>query len=246
MSAKEPRVLMMIAVLSTAGFSIATMAEEGRHEINQACVAVGCFPGDLAGFPVEVKHEGSYVLTSDLDVSGETNPEDVSAIVVSGTQGVTIDLNGFMIVGGTFCVGTPPSSCSPTGTGSGIQSLNNSITIRNGKIFQVGSHCIEAISAIRVENMHLEDCGGNGIKVGQGSFVIDNVVRRSGGNGVEVGTSSIARGNLIHANIGFGLKAPTTATYGQNLISGNSGGAVDGAPVQLGENVCGVSLCPDP
>jgi hypothetical protein len=53
------------------------MAVDGVLEINQACVSVGCFPGDLAGFPVTISSTGSYRLTSSLDVTGEGSPQNV-------------------------------------------------------------------------------------------------------------------------------------------------------------------------
>ena len=101
-------------------------AGDGVLEINQACVASGCFSGDAPGFPVTLSQVGSYVFTSNLDVTSEANPENVTAIVVdvAGTDVVTIDLNGFGIFGATFCPGTPPSSCSPTGTGIGPPTIS--------------------------------------------------------------------------------------------------------------------------
>jgi hypothetical protein len=44
------------------------LAGDGKLEINQSCIAVGCFPGDTAGFPVTITSSGSYLLTGNLEV----------------------------------------------------------------------------------------------------------------------------------------------------------------------------------
>jgi hypothetical protein len=46
--------------------SISSRAADGVIEINQSCVAGGCFAGDTAGFPVTISQPGSYRLTSNL------------------------------------------------------------------------------------------------------------------------------------------------------------------------------------
>ena len=94
-------------------WGVSSFASDGVLEINQACVATGCFAGDAAGFPVRVTQAGSYIFTSDLDVRGEANPEDVNAVEVqtSDPEGVVIDLNGFRIIGPTNCPGTPQTCC---------------------------------------------------------------------------------------------------------------------------------------
>ena len=101
-------VLLALATVARAG--------DGVIEINQArALAGGITPADTAGFPVEINAPGSYILTSDLIVSG------VDTIGIQAlTSEVTLDLNGFRIVGPVTCTGAGATlSCSATGLGTG-------------------------------------------------------------------------------------------------------------------------------
>ena len=60
------RIALGVAIASALGAG-ATHAGDGRLEINQSCIATGCFPGDAPGFPVETQEGKSYVLTSSLE-----------------------------------------------------------------------------------------------------------------------------------------------------------------------------------
>jgi hypothetical protein len=64
------RSLRVSFVLLLGLASTALVASDGRIEINQAkALAGGVTPGDTPGFPVSITVGGSYVLTSDLDVT---------------------------------------------------------------------------------------------------------------------------------------------------------------------------------
>ena len=83
-----------IISLFLIGIPASVMATEGALEINQACVAEGCFPGDTGGFPVTIANRGNYVFTSNitLDNTGQT------AIEVD-SDNVVIDMKGFGVFG---------------------------------------------------------------------------------------------------------------------------------------------------
>ena len=134
-----------------------TFAADGALEINAACVSGGCFAGDDPGFPVEIVSAGSYMLTSNLQVSGG----DTTGIAVSAS-GVTLDLNGFTLQGPTTCTGIPVTSCSDTGTGSGIDAATGT-AIRNGSVIGFGNNGIDAGRANRLRNLRVEGNGGHGI-----------------------------------------------------------------------------------
>ena len=71
------------------------LAVDGVIEINQTrAVAGGVTAGDTAGFPVTISASGSYRLTSDLQVGTSANFG-----ITIGAADVTLDLNGFNIVG---------------------------------------------------------------------------------------------------------------------------------------------------
>ena len=105
----------------------------GAFEINQDCVAVGCFAGDAAGFPVTITQSGAYVLTSDLVVT--TSSKD--GIDIQADQ-VDLDLNGYTLDGGGSCTGTPVSTCSSAFGGTGIEiavsSASAHIRVHNGTV----------------------------------------------------------------------------------------------------------------
>ena len=107
---KEPSMLRRDLSFLAFAFatSVATMparAADGEVEINQACVAAGCFAGDAPGFPVTITQSGSYRLTSNLSPTTAQIGIDVTA------NDVAIDLSSFTIKSTNVCAG-PPGSAS--------------------------------------------------------------------------------------------------------------------------------------
>src|SRR5436190_432567 len=98
--------------LLLAGLSCNMYAVDGIILIDQnRALAGGVTPGDAPGFPVTISQRGSYRLASDLIVPNA----NTTAIVVNANN-VTIDLNGFSIIGPTVCIvnlGGTVTSCSP-------------------------------------------------------------------------------------------------------------------------------------
>jgi len=104
------------------------LAAGGAFEINQDCVAVGCFAGDTAKFPVTITQSGTYVLTSDL----AANSVNDDAIDIQADR-VDLDLNGHTIDGGGTCTGTPVTACTGGalgGTGINILASSSGARIR--------------------------------------------------------------------------------------------------------------------
>src|SRR6266571_8801026 len=100
-----------IFVLTTlAALAVPTYAVDGEVLINQnAALAGNVTPGDTPGFPVIISVAGSYKLSGNLTV-----PDANTTAILITADNVTIDLNGFSIVGPSVCVGTPVTSCSPS------------------------------------------------------------------------------------------------------------------------------------
>lgn len=219
---------------------------DGVKVIDQDCATgAGCFAGDDPGFPVEITSPGSYRLASNLDLRGEPMAADLGAIDIASGN-VTVDLNGFVILGPNHCAGTPPTSCSANGTGVGIKTNGNRISVRNGGIQGMGDHGIRGVSNLWVEGVRVEDCGGNGIDAsgGIGGVLRNNSIRRNGGNGIDVGPHHMVMDNLIHANIGTGLVLGNFSAYGGNVINQNGATVTGTNLVQLGDNACQASTCP--
>lgn len=213
-------------------------ATDGVIEINQAkALAGGVTPGDAAGFPVTLGASGSYRLTSNLDLTflGPGVAENTTAIQVSGLNTVaTIDLNGFAILGPTFCTAT----CAPTGTGQGVSagSSDQTITLRNGVIRGMGGEGTGFFAAL-VENVTAEHNGGRAFFV-QGGVVRDSIAHRNG-IGIDAAGSFVSgcssRNNLSDgiralriersvaiANTGDGFEA---TGYVSDSLSADNGGA---------------------
>src|SRR2546421_5801594 len=75
---------------------------DGVVLINQnAALAGNVTPGDAPGFPVTISVSGSYRLSGNLVV-----PDANTTAVEITAADVTIDLNGFSVIGPTVCTGT--------------------------------------------------------------------------------------------------------------------------------------------
>src|SRR5436190_10630805 len=98
-----------------AGLSCNMYAVDGIVLIDQnRALAGGVTPGDAPGFPVTISLAGSYRLSGNLTV-----PDANTTAINITADNVTIDLNGFSIIGPVVCtpIGTPVTSCSPSGSG---------------------------------------------------------------------------------------------------------------------------------
>src|SRR5579864_3177056 len=89
--------------------SLPAFAVDGVVLINQANALAGnVTPGDTPGFPVTISQSGSYKLSSNL-VIADPNANGIQITA----DNVTIDLNGFSIIGPSVCNGqgtTPTTS----------------------------------------------------------------------------------------------------------------------------------------
>lgn len=180
-------------------------AVDGVIEINQVAVKVGGItPGDTPLFPVTISQPGSYRLTSNLDVTDAsarpdgTNTANTSAIEVEA-DGVNIDLNGFAIIGPTFCERSlGATNCAPLGTGSGISGVgNHRPNVKNGTVMKMGAAGIQFTG--RVEAVTSISNGGLGIMA---EIANDCVARRNHDTGI---STVLAHGCISSENGGDGF-----------------------------------------
>ena len=134
---KQTTTFLQPLVLATTLFIAAplALAVDGEKLINMAKVATGGLtPGDTAGFPVTISQPGSYKLSGNLTVPNA----NTNAILITSDH-VTVNLNGFAILGPTDCSGGL-NPCVNEGTGSGITT---------GEIISVVSvrHILTSLSA---------------------------------------------------------------------------------------------------
>jgi hypothetical protein len=211
----------------------AASASDGVLEINQSCaVNTGCFSGDTAGFPVAITTVGSYRLTGSLTVPNE----NTDGIVISANS-VSIDLNGFEIVGPTSCVGSPVSCTPSTGTGTGIDSgVFAGISVKNGRVRGMGFRGVDLGEYSLVEDVQVSSTRGQQILVGDSSIVRDNVASFGGNIGVFTGAGTIVSGNSVsnHGSAGISTGSGSTITGNTAYLNG-----ADGIITSTGSTVAG-------
>jgi hypothetical protein len=164
-------------LLATVLFALpsTSAAVDGVLEINHACATAigGCFPGDTQGYPVTLAQLGNYRLTSNLIVSSGTTGIRVDSALVS------VDLNGFTILGPVSCPAV--NACTGSDFGSGIDIINPNaygVTVINGKIQGFAEYGIRLSAAAHVEGVLVTGIGapsggtnGVGIEVSEGSII---------------------------------------------------------------------------
>ncbi len=187
---------LAVAVLAAT----AAHATDGVIEINQArALAGGVSSCDGPGFPVDLCEPGSYRLTSDL-----AHPGDLNWVVFIHVPGVTLDLNGFGILGGNTCqyggLGWPTSCAASALTIEAAIRGGDRTTILNGRV--VGNIA--------------------GIHVGAESIVRDVLVTNNGGVGVSVGAGTVVSGVNAISNLGVGLECRAGCTASEVVATSNS------------------------
>ncbi len=249
--------LASLALAGTISFS-PSGAVDGVVEINQLCVTSGCFTGDDPGWPIEITEPGSYRLTGNLDVSAEASPEDVTAILITGS-GVNIDLNGFSIVGPNVCTGAA-FDCTPgLGMGFGVRYEGDAVgaQITNGTVRGMGNAAVSCNQPCRVENIRALHNGSSGITVnntlssvinctarfngGDGIFaqgeVRNNIAMQNGDDGIFTNPESTVTGNLSNSNVGDGIRCFDCLLLNNNAQNNGGFGIVLGGKSAWGANI---------
>ncbi len=237
--------LAIRAVLASAVlFAGPAFGGDGRVEINQArALAGGVTPGDAAGFPVTLSQSGSYVLTGSLSgMNAATSAINVTSSFVS------IDLNGFDIVGPTICTGEGSAIvCAPLGAGRGIDAPTpgvGTLAIRNGTIRGMGGDGLFVIGAnVLLHGLRLVGNGVAGARTdddtvisscaairnqsrgflsGAGTVVVDSVADGNGSDGINAGQASVVHRSASSNNGGAGIRVFGGSVVAQNITSDNA------------------------
>ena len=208
-------------------------AVDGVIDINSAVVAQG-------GFPFAITASGSYRLTGNLSVPSGSDGIDVTA------DNVTIDLNGFAIVG------------SAGSGGNGIASSNSQVTVHNGSILGMGGNGIILGNNSTVDDVHVSANGGNGIELGGGGMVKHCTVTANQNDGILFqGSGDMAVENTVQSNTKYGLQMTDTSSgFARNIFLFNNGNhtlgslsppqlnpAPSGVASQIGQNMCNANAC---
>ncbi len=201
----RPIVLPLLLLLATPA-----AATDGVIELNQSCALnTGCLPGDAPGYPITITAAGSFRLTGRLNL--RTPPILETAIAVTA-GGVTIDLNGFEIIGPGNCTGFGETlSCdSALGgfDGHGIHAPNNDeITVRNGMVHNMRGYGIYLDDSGRVSDVQVRRNSLSGIRLQDDGVITGCVATQNAEDGFMVNTGSVVHASASSSNGSDGLYA---------------------------------------
>lgn len=233
-----------VRMLSAIGFGMAlwsnaaieAWAVDGVILIDQGRAIKGnVTPGDAPGFPVSITRSGSYRLSSQLKMPFDPN---INAIEISNDSTISLDLNGFAIVGPCGPALEPRPCDGKGGTGKGVLTLGgfDSADIRNGTIRYMASDGVDIASNAHLENVRLIGNSGNGATLGRGSLVVNCSIGDNYGHGILGQHIGLSRGSFIgnvitfnghidpvtHQRYGAGIAVSSGIEHGGLLIFNNS------------------------
>jgi len=232
---------------AAACFPSKAPAADGTVLINQN-TAINGLPG-CAKSPsalITICQSGSYRLSGNITVASD----NLDAILVTNNANVTLDLNGFSVVGPNSCststiiiVGGELIFvlCTDQNAGTGIHgdglttvAVYNGIvkgfgigvlvqggTVENVTITQMSGIGLNIASGTARSN-HVSTCGGGGIQA-QSSVVTDNTVFKNGTMGINTVQSSVIN-NVIETNAGPGIQGVCPSTAIGNTVHKSDGG----------------------
>src|SRR5208283_1817141 len=190
---------VFFAAVTILGFGASAGAVDGTIEINQAKVTAN---GGV--FPYTIRLVGSYRLTGNLIVPASTNGINVTS------SGVTIDLNGFSIIG------TGSSSATPIG----IDTSDDIVTVENGTVTGFGTGVLLASDGT-VRNVHA-DLNFNGIEVSNNSVVTGCTANSGAGTGIQCAATCAITGNTANGNSTAGIVCGNPGSGDACVIAGNT------------------------
>jgi len=218
---------------------------DGQYEINQLCVANGCFEGDSPGFPVVISSPGSYRLTSNIVVGDSWT--NIDGIQISASN-VSLDLNGFAIEGPVECTGITPT-CSTSNAKHGIRITTGSdafrnIKISNGTIKGFDLNCID-LFAIPFEliDLRISECGRHGILAAFPGRIDRVNVSNNGEAGIFASVSTRISNSFFFNNGNPGVEQGTCIGNVFEANGSAQSGTEEDCFVLLENNACGSNLC---
>jgi hypothetical protein len=247
----------MAQVCVLAAVSSSLYAVDGVILIDQNHALAGNItPGDAPGFPVTISQPGSYRLSGNL-----TLPDANTTGIQITADYVTLDLNGFSIVGPVVCTSSP-AVCPSAGLGNGIEAQGanpgapgpRGFRVFNGKVRGVGATgiLITGIGAF-VQNVVADSNAGAGMVVAgsviesattlNGSFgvlaivVRDSIATDNHGNGIVLdGSGGVGTGNIASFNGTNGILAPNGTVAHNTVVRNASFGISATCPSSIIEN----------
>ncbi len=230
------------------GFSaLSAHAAGGFYEINDACKAIGCFPGDNPATPtIEITNETiaggitSFRLTGRLlNTIGNS-----AGIQISASQPVSIDLQGHQIV----CTLETPCTSDTASIGILLTGAAQA-RVHDGSIsnFRDGIRA-EGGTVLIAENLLFSGISDDGIQMGRG------VVRNSRFVNTRYGIFAASQPVLVEGNSFYdtrptptqqpliGAQIVNSACSGNMIAAGNPILNLNNC-IELGPNLCGSQRC---
>jgi copper-binding protein NosD len=217
------------------GFTIALIAQEPRIPIRPvpATIVAQDPATPISSLPYTISAQGSYFLTGNLTASGSTAGITISA------DNVTLDLNGFALVGGG----------SGSVAGINVPFAQKNILIRNGTVRGWTNGGVNAanvtnsvIQGLRLSNNTATSTFSNvaALSVGSGSTVKDCVVAQNTNcHGISVGNACLVSGCVARANsLGVGIRAVDSCYVVGNISDSNGTGIAVGSGNRIDSNSC--------
>jgi len=144
-----------------------------------------------SGFPIVVSQPGTYRLTSNI-----TGVAGADGIQISAS-GVTLDLNGFSVVG-------------VAGSFNGVRTIVgvDGLTVMNGSVRNWGADGVSAGTASGgiYKDLRVAGNGNFGLNVGVSSVCTDCTTFQNGSHGLNLGFNGTLRGCASNNNMGNGIQ----------------------------------------
>lgn len=208
-------VAMVTAFAMFGGLGAVAHAVDGTFLISQNLVNAS------GGFPYTINQPGSYRLSSNLTVPDQnTNAINITA------DNVTLDLNGFSIIGPVVCTGAPPT-CSPANaSGIGVNaSGRTNVTVMNGTVRGMGLSAVRVGFNGAIRSVRVLSTGGAQFSVAifmsDGSVASDNNLKDIAGEGIFGDSGNTISKNVVTNLAPFGSCINTTG-------AGGVGGTIEG------------------
>ncbi len=231
---------IILLCLLTTGFVQAT---DGVFAINDVCAVFGCFPGDTAGYPVTITNAGSYQLTGTI-VSASTTDD----VIQINANNVTLDLNGFSIIGPRACSGFNDTLVCSEGamtadgiTTNAVERFN--LVVKNGivKGFDLGVN-------LRGRNLSVNHVTAEensfGITLNGTGLISDCITNRNSSVGISGALSTI----LISNSMAMGNRSGPVFSAGavcSNVLFNLNGNSTNFCAKYTNGSICeGLVACP--
>lgn len=233
-------VLVCLAAVSLA--LAAPTAEAVVTTISQAKAHHGhTTPGDTPGYPVTISRSGSYRLITNLTLP---TAEGTVGIEITA-ENVTIDLNGFSIIGPRTCpteddfLGCTPAAEDPT---YALVTGGNNVTLKNGTLRGSIGNGVWLGAHARLENVNVIWNSMIALIIGKGAVLKDSLVAQNYQPALLFG-ECLVTGNRFRVQTDPVQMTASTCAYTGNVFTCSTGPCVTGG-TQAGGNVCNGAPCP--